>query len=1290
MNRLFDLVRLIPGSARILTIGLLIFGAIGFVYYQWGLVPAIVVGLGVLLIFGLVLGYNAMIKASEKQSSKAFGKAIRNAQVGASRGEIKQAVGELGDKWQEAIGNFKNHELSLYELPWFMLVGEPQSGKSTTLKFSGLKFPIGTESISGGGGTRNCDWWFTEEGIILDTAGRFTFQESTATDAAEWNHFLSLLSKYRPYCPINGIILVIPVTSLLGDDTETREIKARNISEKLRHIQRALAIQFPVFVLLTKADTIYGFTEFFNKLTPDQQREMMGWSNEVLDSGFDLDAFDKSFRAILDRIQQIRLRNLSRPQYSYDSNKTFIFPEEFETLFEPLRHYLSVIFESSVYKANLFFRGYYVTSGMQEGQPIVRACRNIVKTGSLSENLEKIFTKSRAFFIRDFYTQKVFPEQGLVQRGHQHVRKDRLKKRIIYTLNTLLLLLGAFFVFFMHRSLTNRLERPKTVIASTLETFQSVEGDFFSSDTSRATIYENLKGLQASLAEASEASYLLFLKGKQNDLTESLQDAFAYLFLDRVLVGLFDSTVHQLSEFDLKSPRDSSEEELVIILNALKELNRWRHQVAMGDEDGFEPSIQAFLPLVMDPQWDKDLAKFRHELTLSQEFDQWFVQIYNRSSQKVQTTLIQDLARRSDGLFENLHLKVIDYYENQVELSNYMTKKEMVQGIQTHFHSMKQPHLSVEDFQGKLEQLAAFFTPQKLELFENASHSYIPFDQVRDRTIEACGKEFKSLSKPDEPTPSSDKKRQALQRDTVQFVNQLLAVDATKLSDPAADQPEELVIPPDAMAFWNDMGSPYYERYLNEEGYRVFPREGEDLQTNLIELLQLGETRANLLNSIFVTGVFNTAGNLTTPDDKTRFEQVYSDFEELQREQEISSFYRGLVRVSQLEPIRAPRPSSSSWGPLVREWDKLTDSGLDHEAFFKSLDDFAELMEEEGRTAFKAMFGRKPNPVDEVKDYKKEMTGRLKSFGQAVQNMNMISDDEIASNRKRYQGSFRDKSTLLQLTRLDEEPPLLMEIHRQSLETWSTRFVEAWQSKVGRAEICPTCPGILSEIRSALFLVKDRFPVTYQGTSSRTSTQPGETTVTISRASKENLDSLFAALDKFKNPTPQQKQYLKRKQLEPFFEEAAAWAEFVQKLQSGSVSLSFKLTATDDVDSIARRFAFADLDGAYKAKTLSLNSPAFRTIEKNPNNQFEGFSAVFHLFNDTEGNQARSYLKIAGNEFDLLGFVLDSKAVPGTQTTFDKEVPFLLNVNQEALTGTFRFKLSEPVVQPPNWETLEP
>ena len=117
----------------------------------------------------------------------------------------REEVEALRVRLAEAVKTIKRSKLgqmsgsaALYELPWYIVIGNPAAGKSTAVLNSGLQFPFadkGGAVIQGIGGTRNCDWFFTTEGILLDTAGRYSVHEE---DRREWLGFLDLLKRYRP------------------------------------------------------------------------------------------------------------------------------------------------------------------------------------------------------------------------------------------------------------------------------------------------------------------------------------------------------------------------------------------------------------------------------------------------------------------------------------------------------------------------------------------------------------------------------------------------------------------------------------------------------------------------------------------------------------------------------------------------------------------------------------------------------------------------------------------------------------------------------------------------------------------------------------------------------------------------------------------------------------------------------------------------------------------------------------------------------------------------------------
>ncbi len=174
----------------------------------------------------------------------------------------------------------------LYQLPWYLIIGSPGSGKTTALVNSGLDFPLaaqfGKASIRGVGGTRNCDWWFTDQAVLLDTAGRYTTQESDeAQDSAAWSGFLGLLRRFRGRQPINGVLVTLSVQELLSGGDAERERLARLIGLRLAELCEGLSIKFPVYVLVTKTDLLAGFNEFFGNMTREERAQVWGFTNPL-------------------------------------------------------------------------------------------------------------------------------------------------------------------------------------------------------------------------------------------------------------------------------------------------------------------------------------------------------------------------------------------------------------------------------------------------------------------------------------------------------------------------------------------------------------------------------------------------------------------------------------------------------------------------------------------------------------------------------------------------------------------------------------------------------------------------------------------------------------------------------------------------------------------------------------------------------------------------------------------------------------------------------------------------
>ncbi|MEO1695779.1 MAG: type VI secretion protein IcmF/TssM N-terminal domain-containing protein [Planctomycetota bacterium] len=378
-----------------------------------------------------------------------------------------EMVEELRGQWLRAVKELDAAGVNRYNMAFYMLIGEPQSGKTTTLTKSGLQFPIGMESIQGIGGTKNLDWWFTDEAVILDTAGRLTFQDAEMTDEEEWKEFLGLLRQYRPRGPVNGVIITIPCTSLLEDDAETRARKAQVLRSALVEVERSLEVQFPVYVLVTKADRVGGFADFFGRMRAMDQTQLLGWSRsrENFNRPFSVDEVRSGFRDLVHRMRRWRillLDQLGDEIEEAERDRMYPFPDELAELEQPLLAYLETVFPDSRLLDPLFFRGFYITSGVQKGVPVLEACARALGGGAIGRRVleQSALNSERAYFIRDFYRKKVFQERGLIVPTRARVRRVMLVKRVGYTAAALLALVGTLGIGLKLRTITREVSGP--------------------------------------------------------------------------------------------------------------------------------------------------------------------------------------------------------------------------------------------------------------------------------------------------------------------------------------------------------------------------------------------------------------------------------------------------------------------------------------------------------------------------------------------------------------------------------------------------------------------------------------------------------------------------------------------------------------------------------------------------------------------------------------------------------------------------------------------------------------
>ena len=339
-----------------------------------------------------------------------------NSSVSSDDDATENEIGHLDSRLKEAVEALKGVRLGdkkssdkqyLYQLPWYIIIGPPGAGKTTLLANSELEFPLsekyGKEALHGVGGTRDCDWWFTNDAVLLDTAGRYTTQDSNKNvDKGSWLGFLDLLKKYRGQQPINGVIVAISLVDMMKLSEDALESHANSIKDRIAELYEQLNITIPVYMMFTKSDLLAGFSDYFDDLNKEDRKQVWGTTFPLNESSNvnNTELFISEFELLEDRIHKQLLNKLEKERDLERRQAIYLFPQQFSSLKLKMNDFLEKIFQDSQFHKPIMFRGYYFTSATQEGTSIDRIMGSLASGfGIARQQLSSFSGQGKSFFI---------------------------------------------------------------------------------------------------------------------------------------------------------------------------------------------------------------------------------------------------------------------------------------------------------------------------------------------------------------------------------------------------------------------------------------------------------------------------------------------------------------------------------------------------------------------------------------------------------------------------------------------------------------------------------------------------------------------------------------------------------------------------------------------------------------------------------------------------------------------------------------------------------------------------
>ena len=399
------------------------FGLVMMLGWPWWL------GFFVLLaLVGIIAGIFAIRRIRLRRREQLFVHQVI-AQDEAARGRLpdtdKEAARQLQQRWKEAVEALRKSHLRklgnpLYVLPWYMVIGESGSGKTTAIKSAELSSPFGQmDRTAGISGTRNCDWWFFDKAILIDTAGRYALPVDEGRDKDEWQKFLSLLAKFRKKEPLNGLVVTIAADKLAGQTAEELAADGLEIRRRMDELMRVIGAKCPVYVLVTKCDLIPGATQFCDSLPEEALKQAMGGLNHDLEPD-PAKLVKQVFAAVSQRLHDLLLLICNQKTGNQIDPSLLVFPEALKSIHPKLSRFVESAFQQTPYQETPMLRGIFFSSGKQEGTPFSQLLGEL----GLIQEQQALPETEKGLFLHDFFSQ-ILPADRYLFQPTQHSNQWR-------------------------------------------------------------------------------------------------------------------------------------------------------------------------------------------------------------------------------------------------------------------------------------------------------------------------------------------------------------------------------------------------------------------------------------------------------------------------------------------------------------------------------------------------------------------------------------------------------------------------------------------------------------------------------------------------------------------------------------------------------------------------------------------------------------------------------------------------------------------------------------------------
>lgn len=392
------------------------------------------------------------------------------------------------DEWLQHYSQRSHLKNAMYSRPWYMMIGESISGKSTLIRKSDQVIPLNFQSelkreISDGKALKSLGLFLTQSAVLIDPPGEFFQQDEHDKDKEHHRgrrllqHLLDWLITHRPRQPLNGVVLTINIQELLAMTAENRRMWAQRWQTQILALSDRFACRVPVYIVINKIDVLNGFEAIYPALSQQMRNKTLGVSFSLEAEQGDswrkeLKVFWEEWQQNLNQLMPEQMINgttidLRTALFCFIGQLSALQAVTVETINDLLRHY------NRDPGRQMLIRGLYFTSAIQQNRRSDFFQDAIAERYGLRTTTQGVWQpkdNQSGYFLHDLFSNTLFSEPNLAGENYEftRLRRHQLTLATVIAGGVALSLLSGWYYYYLKNY------RAGEVALKKVETFQKI------------------------------------------------------------------------------------------------------------------------------------------------------------------------------------------------------------------------------------------------------------------------------------------------------------------------------------------------------------------------------------------------------------------------------------------------------------------------------------------------------------------------------------------------------------------------------------------------------------------------------------------------------------------------------------------------------------------------------------------------------------------------------------------------------------------------------------------------